>query len=228
MNSSQAGRSPRQLPRGRHGLSREDIAASQRGRLIEAVLRVVAAKGYAHCTVNDIVGGAEVSRRTFYEHFHDKEACFLAAFDTAVADVSVSLRDVLDPVPRDDWPARISLSWRAFLAALAAHPDAAWSLYIETLCAGPELIRRTTAVNRAFADVFRELHRRARERDPGVRQVAPATFDLYIGGTAERIRDCLHTRGARALPDLEPVFTDTALLFFERAPSAVTGAGDPG
>ncbi|OLR92041.1 TetR/AcrR family transcriptional regulator [Actinokineospora bangkokensis] len=215
MNSGQAGRSPRQLPRGRHGLSREDIAASQRGRLIEAVLHVVAAKGYPDATVNDLVVRAEVSRRTFYEHFDDKQACFLAAFDAAVAEVSSSLRDALDPVAKHDWASRIRLSWRAFLAALAGHPDAAWSLYIETLRAGPELARRTSAVNAAFAGIFRTLHDRARAADPAVREVAPQTFDLYIGGTAERIRHRLYTAGAPGLPDLEGMFTDTALILFE-------------
>ena len=219
MNPTQAGRSGRQLPRGRHGLSREDIAASQRGRLIDAILDVVAVKGYAATTVNDVVVSAEVSRRTFYEHFDGKEACFLAAFDFSVRDVSESLRSALDPVARDDWAGRIRLSWRAFLAALAAHPAASWSLYIEALGAGPALVRRTTAVNKGFADIFRALHRRARKADPGVREVAPEAFDLYIGGTAERIRNCLHTDGAAALPGLEDMFTDTLMLFFESPPA---------
>ncbi|EWC59975.1 Transcriptional regulator, TetR family [Actinokineospora spheciospongiae] len=219
MESRRAGRSERQLPRGRHGLSREDIAASQRGRLVAAILDVVAVKGYPATTVNDVVVRAEVSRRTFYEHFDGKEACFLAAFDAAVLDVGVSLRSALDPVARDDWQGRIRLSWRAFLAALAEHPAAAWSLYIETLCAGPALVERTTAVNRGFADIFRALHRRARAADPGVREVAPEVFDLYVGGTAERIRDCLHTAGAAALPRLEDVFTDTLMVFFEPRPT---------
>ena len=60
------------------------ISRSQRERLLEATLRVVAAKGYAAATVADLTREAGVSRTTFYELFEDKEACFLAAYDEAV------------------------------------------------------------------------------------------------------------------------------------------------
>ena len=60
---------PRRLPRGSHGLDRGVVAASQRTRLLEAVGRAVAEKGYAAATIDDIVRGAGVSKKTFYEHF---------------------------------------------------------------------------------------------------------------------------------------------------------------
>ena len=71
-------------PRGRHRLPPEVVARSQRERLLEAAVRVVAAKGYAATTVGDLTKEAGVSRTTFYELFEDKEACFLAAYDNAV------------------------------------------------------------------------------------------------------------------------------------------------
>ncbi|HMJ96091.1 MAG TPA: TetR/AcrR family transcriptional regulator, partial [Thermoleophilaceae bacterium] len=63
---------PRRLPRGTHGLDPSLVAASQRTRLREAVGRTVAEKGYAAATIDDIVRGAGVSKKTFYEHFDDK------------------------------------------------------------------------------------------------------------------------------------------------------------
>ena len=60
---------PRRLPRGTHGLDPSLVAASQRTRLLEAVGRAVAEKGYAAATIDDIVRGAGVSKKTFYEHF---------------------------------------------------------------------------------------------------------------------------------------------------------------
>ncbi|MBC6447561.1 TetR/AcrR family transcriptional regulator [Actinokineospora xionganensis] len=176
-----------------------------------------AAKGFPATTIGDVVERAEVSRRTFYEHFTGKEDCFLAAFDFAVADVGARLGVTLGDVPQEDWRARIRLSWRAFLGALAAAPAATWALYIETFSAGPELIERTTAVNDGFAAMFRELHRRARDRDPAIVEIAPEVFSLYIGGTAERIRHCLRTRGAAALPELEDLFAETAFHLFGKS-----------
>ena len=71
-------------PRGRHRLPREVVARSQRDRLLEAAIRVVAEKGYAALTIGDLTGAAGVSRTTFYELFDGKEDCFLAAYDNAV------------------------------------------------------------------------------------------------------------------------------------------------
>ena len=74
---------PRRLPRGSHGLDRRLVAESQRTRLLEAVGRAVAEKGYGGATIDDIVRRAGVSKMTFYEHFRDKEDCFIAAYEAA-------------------------------------------------------------------------------------------------------------------------------------------------
>ena len=70
-----------QLPRGRHGLSPETVAESQRGRILTAMVEVTAKRGYADCRIADVIAYAGVSRKTFYELFSDKEDCFLAAYD---------------------------------------------------------------------------------------------------------------------------------------------------
>ena len=76
--------SPSRLPSGRHGLTRDVVVASQRTRLVDAMAQIVAEKGYPATTVADVVERAGVSRRTFYEQFADKEACFLAAYDAGL------------------------------------------------------------------------------------------------------------------------------------------------
>src|SRR6195256_1200113 len=73
-----------QLPRGRHRLSRDQVLASQRGRMLAAMAEAVAEKGYVGTAVADVIERAGVSRETFYEHFSSKEDCFLAAYDTGV------------------------------------------------------------------------------------------------------------------------------------------------
>src|SRR5690242_3020391 len=77
----------------RHRTAREAVMASQRGRVLEAMVKAVAEKGYAATTIADVVARAGVSRRTFYEQFRDKEACFLAAFDTGVAFVRTRIEE---------------------------------------------------------------------------------------------------------------------------------------
>src|SRR6516164_3645667 len=77
-------RRPPQLPSGRHGLLRSFVAANQRERILSAVAEAVAELGYAEMSVEAVITRAGVSRRTFYEHFKNKEDAFLAAYDTAV------------------------------------------------------------------------------------------------------------------------------------------------
>jgi len=50
------------LPSGRHGLSREVVVRSQRERMVESMIAVVAMKGYTETTVADIISNAGVSR----------------------------------------------------------------------------------------------------------------------------------------------------------------------
>jgi AcrR family transcriptional regulator len=69
------------LPKGPHGLTRKQVRASQRQRLLDAVLDVVGDHGYPAATVADITTAAGVSRTTFYEQFRNKLDAFLTAYD---------------------------------------------------------------------------------------------------------------------------------------------------
>jgi AcrR family transcriptional regulator/DNA-binding MarR family transcriptional regulator len=57
----------------------------QRERIVAAVLETVAAVGYAHMTVSDVIARAGVSRRTFYEIFANREECFLVGFEQTLS-----------------------------------------------------------------------------------------------------------------------------------------------
>ena len=72
------------LPRGAHSLGRERVAEIQRARVIAAMTELVRERGVADVTVAHVIGRAGVSRRTFYEHFENRDACLLAAFEHAV------------------------------------------------------------------------------------------------------------------------------------------------
>ena len=71
----------RRLPRGRHPLSREEVEADQRLRILVAVADTMSAQGYVNTPVADIISSAGVSRATYYSMFSDKLDAFLAAFD---------------------------------------------------------------------------------------------------------------------------------------------------
>ena len=205
--------SPRSLPRGPHGLERGVVLASQRGRMLGAMADAVAGKGYAATTVADVVAGAGVSRKTFYEHFRDKEECFLAAFDTGV---DLLLGAILDarPAPEGGWVDLMRARIRAYLHTLAAEPAFARTFLIEVFAAGPRALDRRAEVLRRFAELFRDLHEDARRQFPELPAVPPPLYVGAVGAINELVSDFTREGRAADLPELEDtlLYLQVALL----------------
>jgi AcrR family transcriptional regulator len=205
------------LPSGRHRLTREVVEASQRGRLILAVAEAVADKGYDATTVADIVERAGVSRSTFYEQFAEKEACFLAAYDTGAAIILGRLRSEADSLPRSDWRGRVRSGIETFFQALTEEPAFAWSLHVEVLKAGPAALDRRAEVFDVFSERTRRLYGIARQQNRVLPRLPKETFLMHTGGMDELVRDCLRTSGTQSLTKLvEPIARTTLALFGER------------
>jgi AcrR family transcriptional regulator len=128
------------LPGGHHGLSREQVAESQRERLLAGLAHAVAEHGYRATTITEIVKAASVSSRAFYENFDSKEELFLAAFDAVIAHLEELIAAAVRPVP--DWPGRVIVALRAALDFFAAEPDLARLCLIEPFTASPAIATR--------------------------------------------------------------------------------------
>src|SRR3954454_2804129 len=89
----------RALPKGRHNLPMHVVRASQRERLLAAMLESVATRGYAATTVPQVVADARVSRNAFYTLFTDKTDCFIALCD----ELGAEMLDALSALDGDDW-----------------------------------------------------------------------------------------------------------------------------
>jgi len=184
---------PRRLPRGTHGLDPSLVAASQRARLLEAVGRAVAEKGYAAATIDDIVGGAGVSKKTFYDHFEDKLGCFLAAYEAASDELYEHVRAAQDST--DDWVGRTRAGIHAYLRWLAAEPALARVFLIEVAAAGPEALARRERLRDRYAERMHELHGEEGVPEEIFHAVVAAADDLVV----RRLRE------GRDLLELEPV-----------------------
>lgn len=62
--------------------SRRQKRDTQRERMLEGMIGVVAERGYAAATIAEVISSAGVSRPTFYEYFSDKNDCFVATLRT--------------------------------------------------------------------------------------------------------------------------------------------------
>lgn len=143
-----------QLPSGRHGLPREAVERSQCQRLLDSVTRTVAEKGYEATTVADVVEGAGVSRTTFYELFEDKEECFFAAYDQAIDLLLARVASAFESTT--SWPERVRAGLEAFLHELAAEPERAQMIMLQSTGAGPGMHRRYGSVIDRFNPFFEQ------------------------------------------------------------------------
>jgi AcrR family transcriptional regulator len=140
--------------------NRPTAKAGQRERLIAAMTQVAGRHGYRDASVARVVEQAGVSRATFYEHFADKEACYLAAFEQAARKIALAM-------PRVE--AEYSPALRAaqllddLLVNIVRDPAAARILLVEAQAGGP---------------VVRE----AQER---FLQAVEATFERWLDGPGE-------------------------------------------
>jgi AcrR family transcriptional regulator len=211
MAASPQGQRPRaskQLPPGRHGLPRGYVLRNQRERILDAVINVVADCGYAAMTVEDIIAYAGVSRRTFYEHFLNKEQAFLAAYDLVVHQVLAAVNRA--SAEGATWPERVRFGLGAFLILLAEEPTLARVCIVDVLAAGPNaLARRADAMDR-FRDFL------VPETIAGVRGliVPPLAAETAIGGLHEVIFDRVLRGETASLPSLLPELLHTFLLPF--------------
>src|SRR3546814_12804231 len=88
--------------------------------MLLAMAEATADKGFVGTSVADVPKRAGVSRETFYQHFSDKQACFLAAFDAA----GELLATGLAPSPYESGLPleRFEPAFGAYLAHLPSHP----------------------------------------------------------------------------------------------------------
>jgi AcrR family transcriptional regulator len=206
------------LPRGRSRLPARAVRASQRERLLRAVIAAVAEAGYAAVTVADIVRRAKVSRAAFYVHFRGKEDCFLAATGEGrqlmVSRVIAAARAVTDDADEEV----LRAGCRSFLGFLADEPAFARVFYVEMPAAGPAAANRLDAATHQFAEINRAWHERARKRHPDWPAVPYEACLALAGGTAELVRSLVRTDRTSALPELEDTLVSLHLAVLAGRP----------
>ncbi len=110
----------------------------------------MAEKGYADTTVGDVLRRVHISRETFYQHFANKEECFLAAFDQASDLLIAVIEEALGP-PGDEVLDRLDRVLAVYLDTLAGFPALARTFLIEVYGAGHAAVSRRIAVQERFA-----------------------------------------------------------------------------
>ncbi len=116
--------------------SRKDRKQSQRERLLNGMLLATVRNGYQETNVAQVIAHAGVSRPTFYEHFIDKDHCFLTVHREISGQLVERIGDAVRSVPER----AVQEGVRALILAAEARPDHARLLVNETLAGGPRVL----------------------------------------------------------------------------------------
>jgi AcrR family transcriptional regulator len=169
----------------------------QRAKLLDAMVRVVAEKGYEAATVADAVRVARVSRGTFYELFESKEACLAAAYRLGLDVLAGRVGEAIGGAA--DWRQEIRQGLRAYLETFDAEPLFARVYLLEW---APVAVERDAAIRR-FAKRYGASFAR------GGIDVPEAALFVLAAGVNELA--CAHVRGGGKATELEDVLVGCAL-----------------
>ncbi len=167
----------------RDGLGSERVVEIQRARILTAMVEASCEHGASNVTVAHVVERAGVSRRTFYELFADREECFLAALEDAIARASHCVLDAYDPVA--SWVVRIRCALVALLEFLDVERGAGRLLIIGSLGGGARALERRRGVLAQIIALVDEgdalTSTRGRSADGGL-PPPPLTAEGTVGG----------------------------------------------
>jgi len=130
------------------------VGEIQRARIVAAMGELVRERGPGAVTVAHVVVRSGVSRRTFYELFQDREDCFLAAFDIAIARAAESVLPAHGAPAR--WRERVRAGLEAMLRFLDAEPELGYLCVVGALGGGDQALARRTAVVRRLVDAVHQ------------------------------------------------------------------------
>ncbi|MVU83028.1 TetR family transcriptional regulator [Nocardia sp. ET3-3] len=188
----------------RHRAAREALLISQRGRLLEGISECVEVKGYSATTLTDIVGRARVSRSTFYEHFENKEECFVAAVEAGAQLLYTRISEEMGRLEHPDARALVANSLSTYCEVIVAEPQLSRLVLVEAFKAGGAAVRRHDESLDLFTSLYREFHLRARQEFEDVPAVSDEQLALIIDAIAERTRRVIERGEIEQLPQRIP------------------------
>jgi AcrR family transcriptional regulator len=196
-----------QLSSGRHRLPPAEVARHQKARLEGAMVEAVARHGFAGTTLNELVTLAGVSKTTFYQHFDSKQACFLAAFDSIVAEVTERVGATYrEP---GDFRERLTAALTTFMEIVAAEPAAASLTTVESLTLG----KAGVSHRERGAEAFQVMVRQSFDHSPSSVEVSDLTVRAIVAGVRGVIYRRLRADEADRLPGLVDELVEWALSY---------------
>jgi AcrR family transcriptional regulator len=166
-------------------LTMRDDDAAHRRRLLAGMAAAVAERPYPQVTVADIVRLARTSRRTFYEHFADKQECLVALIEDSHRRLVTEIAGAVDRTAA--WTDQVRQAIEAWIAGVQADPRATlnWIRIVPSL--GPDAHALMRGTLGAYAELIRSLAGNPAFAQAGVRVPSRQETTMLLGALRELI-----------------------------------------
>jgi AcrR family transcriptional regulator len=151
--------------------------------------------------VPEVVARARVSRNSFYEHFEDKTACFLAALDEAAQEI---LDAMFALATEADWITMLRRGMREYLTTWRERPALCRAYFVELPFVGPRGTQQREHNFGQFELMFRVLGERAREEQPTLPPLSPLVPRLLVVGLTDIVGEAVRAGELESLDEREP------------------------
>lgn len=178
-------------------LPREAVRASQRERLMIAMVELVDRQGFPDTSIAELTDRAHVSRSAFYEHFGSTRACFAATYDTHMARCTGQAASAYN-TPGLRHEQRVKAALEAAFASAQAWPAAARVCLGDVLTVADGTIERRTAADAAA----RQMLLTALRLDGEGAKLAPSLTTATVGAVRRTTYAHLRERRQRELTRL--------------------------
>lgn len=163
----------------------EESSPEFRQRLLDGMAAGIRERGYRESTIADIVRQARTSRRTFYEHFPSKEACYIALLRESNAEMIRQITDAVDP--HAPWQTQVRQAIEAWISSANSEPEITLSWIREIPSLGEEARKLQRDFLEAFIVMIETLTDTAELRAVGVLPPSRQVTVLLLGGLRELI-----------------------------------------
>ncbi|MGE2731620.1 TetR/AcrR family transcriptional regulator [Mycolicibacterium vaccae] len=154
-----------------------------RQRLLDALEASIAEDGYPKTTVADIVRRARTSRRTFYEHFDSREACFIELLSDANAEQVRQISEAVDVSA--PWQKQVRQAVEAWIATGEARSALmlSWIRDVPSLGVAARGLQREAL--EAFIGMVDAISATDEFRAAGVSPISRQRIIMLLGGLRE-------------------------------------------
>ncbi|MDF1761893.1 MAG: TetR/AcrR family transcriptional regulator [Oleibacter sp.] len=158
-----------------------------RSRLLAGLATVLESKTLAELYADDIVRAAGVSKRTFYQHFKNKQECFLALYEENSAYIVETLLEATSADESFNIIEQIERGAEAYLGAMQAQAPLMKRLYIDILALGSEGLAARRRVIGMFAKIITDMYGKEQQRQPALPDIPEVMLTGIIAGLNELI-----------------------------------------